>query len=183
MKKVLLMFSGDTASTVLLYSLIQQGHAVTCFHLVIPGQENPTLASEHLAEFNGIDGIKTKLDWFVATMSSQINLGFDYVALGLCVNNAINNGFLKYYNRAMTRLPHIQVKAPFLKEPFVELVRLGGHLKVDFTRVWDCRLTESKPCGKCKGCRERAYAFKLNHWLDPQIKEGWKHEMNKGASS
>ena len=82
----------------------------------------------------------------------------------------------------MAKLPPIEIKAPFRKEPLTELVRLGSHLGVDFTRTWDCIHNLKKPCGECHKCKARAFAFQNNDWTDPQIEHGWVSDMNKGGT-
>jgi 7-cyano-7-deazaguanine synthase len=77
--------------------------------------------------------------------------------------------FIETINRtlALNRRHPVQVEAPFASWRKSEIVRLGTSLGVDFSHTWSCYRGETRPCGVCPTCCERATAFREAGETDP----------------
>ncbi|MEQ9460503.1 MAG: 7-cyano-7-deazaguanine synthase [Phycisphaeraceae bacterium] len=63
-------------------------------------------------------------------------------------------------------------KPPAIETPLSELtpvqvIRLGEHLKVDWTLAWSCLRRGRTPCSACEGCRKRSESFQAAGLPDP----------------
>jgi 7-cyano-7-deazaguanine synthase len=79
--------------------------------------------------------------------------------------------FIETINRtlALNRRQPVRVEAPFASWRKSEIVRLGMTLDVDFAHTWSCYRGESRPCGVCPTCVERATAFSEAGVNDPLL--------------
>ncbi len=71
-------------------------------------------------------------------------------------------------NRAL--LVHkIRIELPFAKMTKAEVMQKAMEWKVPFQYTWSCYWDDSKPCGKCVSCIERAEAFQKLNIRDPLL--------------
>ncbi len=68
---------------------------------------------------------------------------------------------------ALNRKEPVQIHAPFVDWSKADIVQRGQALGVDFAHTWSCYRGESKPCGECPTCVERANAFAACGVRDP----------------
>jgi 7-cyano-7-deazaguanine synthase len=61
----------------------------------------------------------------------------------------------------------VSVKAPFIENNKIDILRTGLELGLDYSETWTCYKGLEKACGKCGSCQERLEAFALNHAKDP----------------
>lgn len=69
------------------------------------------------------------------------------------------------------RLPHnsypFKIILPLINLSKEEVIRLAMELGVPLEHTWSCYETCARPCGKCKGCRERKRSFEKLGLEDP----------------
>ena len=75
--------------------------------------------------------------------------------------------FEEAINMGMKIKEKIKIRAPLLKMPKEEIVRLSVKLGVPLEYTWSCYRGGKKPCGKCPSCRIRREAFKKAGIQDP----------------
>ena len=68
---------------------------------------------------------------------------------------------------ALNRRQAVTIHAPFLDKRKADLLDMGRRLGVDYRHTWSCYRGESKPCGACPTCVERANAFREAGMSDP----------------
>ena len=61
----------------------------------------------------------------------------------------------------------IGILAPFIDMSKGEICLIGAKLSVPFELTWTCYMGDSRPCGKCGSCVERAEAFAFAGIPDP----------------
>lgn len=61
----------------------------------------------------------------------------------------------------------IEVRAPFLSNDKIEILKQGLALNLDYSQTWTCYNGREKACGKCGACQERLEAFSHNKCIDP----------------
>ncbi|ABC33275.1 predicted PP-loop superfamily ATPase [Hahella chejuensis KCTC 2396] len=61
----------------------------------------------------------------------------------------------------------VEVRAPYLYETKIEILRRGLALGLDYGQTWTCYNGREKACGKCGSCVERLEAFDKNDATDP----------------
>lgn len=79
-------------------------------------------------------------------------------------NNAMNTAI---YEGSGQKL---KIEAPFVGMTKADVVKLGLELNVPYNLTWSCYEGESKPCGKCGTCIDRAKAFEINGINDPAMR-------------
>ena len=65
----------------------------------------------------------------------------------------------------------LKIKAPFIRMPKAEVVKIGLSLKVPYELTWSCYEGGDKPCGTCGTCIDRARAFAANGVKDPALED------------
>jgi 7-cyano-7-deazaguanine synthase len=68
---------------------------------------------------------------------------------------------------AIANYEPIAIRAPFLKDDKVEILKIGLKLGLDYNETWTCYNGREKACGKCGSCQERLEAFEQNNSVDP----------------
>ena len=68
---------------------------------------------------------------------------------------------------AIANYAPIAIRAPFLKDDKVEILKIGLKLGLDYNETWTCYNGREKACGKCGSCQERLAAFEQNNSVDP----------------
>lgn len=63
----------------------------------------------------------------------------------------------------------VSIESPFVKSNKAGVVKKGISLKVPYELTWSCYEGNSKPCGKCGTCIDRAKAFAQNNAIDPAL--------------
>lgn len=71
---------------------------------------------------------------------------------------------------ALNRKAPMRVHAPFLGWSKADEIRLGMELGVNYSHTWTCYVGETKPCGGCPACEERAAGFRAANLSDPLMK-------------
>ena len=61
----------------------------------------------------------------------------------------------------------VDVRAPFLHQDKIEILRQGLDMGLDYAETWTCYNGREKACGKCGSCQERLEAFEQNNATDP----------------
>ncbi len=72
----------------------------------------------------------------------------------------------------LNRLHHITIETPFVDMSKAEILKLGRHLDVDYSKTWSCYAGRDLACGVCPTCAERLKAFKQVGLVDPLQYEG-----------
>ena len=68
---------------------------------------------------------------------------------------------------AIANYESIAIRAPFLKDDKIEILKIGLKLGLDYNETWTCYNGREKACGKCGSCQERLEAFEQNNSVDP----------------
>lgn len=188
-KNVLHLLSGGLDSTVLLYDLVDQGHAV---HAVLfdYGQthvEELNLAAEHCDRL----GLKMSTLRLPRLRGSRLTDGAgsyvvpnrNAVLLSVACNLAViakaesvtfgsnrddaegfpdcRRQFVEAFNLALRAAEiDVEVCAPYIDKTKAEIVAIGRALGVPMHRTWSCYSGGSKPCEVCPACIKRTAAFK-----------------------
>lgn len=61
----------------------------------------------------------------------------------------------------------IEVRAPFLKQDKIDILKQGLDMGLDYGQTWTCYNGRERACGKCGACQERLEAFERNSARDP----------------
>lgn len=68
---------------------------------------------------------------------------------------------------SLNRRVKILVEAPLLTKSKLDIVVLGKHLGVDFTKTWTCYEGKEEACGECTACSLRLQGFIKAGYIDP----------------
>lgn len=98
--------------------------------------------------------------------AAAVSMKFDRIALAVHAgDHAIypdcRPGFIRAAEKTLRagNYEKIKIYAPFLRITKSEIAKIGKRLGVPFSETWTCYKGQSKPCGKCGACVERAEAL------------------------
>jgi 7-cyano-7-deazaguanine synthase len=69
-----------------------------------------------------------------------------------------------------TQVKPVKFIMPLMEKSKEDVIRLAFDLGVPLEKTWSCYYIHNKPCGKCKGCKERIKAFQNLKIEDPLLK-------------
>ncbi|MDI6718531.1 MAG: 7-cyano-7-deazaguanine synthase QueC [Methanomicrobiales archaeon] len=103
------------------------------------------------------------LAWGVRTLFTAVNR--EDAALSPDCSPAVIDAMKK----ALEACDHypITLRAPYLQQDKLDILRIGQTLGVDYSLTWSCYSGEDRPCGRCASCLARRSAFERAGMKDP----------------
>lgn len=147
----------------------------------IPG----TSYAEQLQELGGEGTVPTYVPFRNGVMLSvagalALSIGAHFLVYGAHADDSVGRAYPDCSPRFVEAMGDslfegsggkLHLMAPILNLSKADVVRLGLDLDAPYELTWSCYTGESRPCGVCGTCRDRAAAFAANHKEDPALSE------------